>query len=61
MSKIKFEFTVEEANQILASLGDQPYVKVADLIVSIRQQAMEQINAPAAANDGVGAAVATAQ
>lgn len=56
---IKFEFTVDEANQILGALGDQPYAKVADLIVKIRQQAMGQINAPSA-NDGAQAAAAVA-
>ena len=46
---IKFELTIDESNQILGALGDQPYAKVADLIVKIRNQAMAQINAANAA------------
>lgn len=42
---IKFELTIDESNQILGALGDQPYAKVADLIVKIRNQALAQINA----------------
>jgi hypothetical protein len=53
---IKFELTIDESNQILGALGDQPYAKVADLIVKIRNQAMAQINAantaPATAEEG---------
>jgi hypothetical protein len=53
---IKFELTIDESNQILGALGDQPYAKVADLIVKIRNQALAQINAanaaPATAEDG---------
>jgi hypothetical protein len=55
---IKFEFTVDESNQILQSLGDQPYAKVADLINKLRTQAMAQINAAGAANDGAQMAAA---
>lgn len=58
---IKFEFTVEESNQILQSLGDQPYAKVADLINKLRNQAMTQINAandaPNIGGEGIAAAV----
>lgn len=66
MNTIRFEFTVDEANQILQSLGDQPYIKVSDLINKIRSQAMAQINAadaPVPANntpiggEGIAAAV----
>jgi hypothetical protein len=49
---IKFELTIDESNQILGALGDQPYAKVADLIVKIRNQAMAQINAANAAAPG---------
>lgn len=57
---IKFEFTVDESNQILQSLGDQPYAKVADLINKLRTQAMAQINAAGAANDANPAAAVMA-
>ena len=60
--QLKFEFTVDESNQILQSLGDQPYAKVADLINKLRTQAMAQINAAdapvPAANDGSDVAAA---
>lgn len=49
-NKIKFEFTVEEANVILGSLGAQPYQQVASLIENIKQQAATQLQSqPAAA------------
>ena len=61
MNTIRFEFTVDEANQILQSLGDQPYAKVADLINKLRSQAMAQISANDASNaESVAAAVTTA-
>ena len=43
---LKFELTLDESNVILGALGDQPYVKVAELVMKVRNQAMEQINAP---------------
>lgn len=42
MSTIKLEFKVEEVDQILGALGDQPYVKVSELINKIRSQAIPQ-------------------
>jgi hypothetical protein len=42
---LKFELTLDESNVILGALGDQPYVKVAELVMKIRNQAMAQINA----------------
>ena len=44
MENIKLEVTVTEANTILASLGQQPYLKVADLIQKIQQQGAVQLN-----------------
>lgn len=49
---LKFEFTVEEANVILGSLGTQQYQQVAGVIEKIRAQAAPQLKqvepAPAA-------------
>jgi hypothetical protein len=45
MSTIKLEFKVEEIDTILGALGDQPYVKVAELIGNIRSQAIPQVQA----------------
>lgn len=42
MSTIKLEFKVEEVDAILGALGEQPYVKVAELIGNIRTQAIPQ-------------------
>ncbi len=43
MENIALELTVEEANTILAALGQQPYIKVADLIQKIQSQAASQL------------------
>lgn len=43
MEKLKIEITVEEANIVLAALGQQPYVKVADLIQKIQRQGADQL------------------
>jgi hypothetical protein len=40
---IQLELTIDEANSILAGLGEQPYVKVADLIHKIKDQASAQL------------------
>lgn len=40
-----FELTLDESNVILGALGDQPYVKVAELVNKLRTQAMTQIEA----------------
>lgn len=42
MSKITLEFNVDEVDLILGALGDQPYVRVAEVIGSIRSQAIPQ-------------------
>jgi hypothetical protein len=39
---IKLKLKIEEIDAILTALGDQPYVKVAELVVKIRQQALPQ-------------------
>lgn len=44
--KIKFEFTLNEANTILAALGKAPYEAVAGLVDNIRAQAAPQIEPP---------------
>jgi len=40
---IKFEFTLDEANAILASLGKHPFEQIAALINKIQAQAMPQL------------------
>ncbi|WP_299313503.1 hypothetical protein [uncultured Aquimarina sp.] len=40
---IQLELTITEANVILAGLGQQPYIKVADLIQKIQQQGASQL------------------
>jgi hypothetical protein len=43
MSKaINLEFSVEEVDAILSALGNEPFIKVADLINKIRAQALPQ-------------------
>lgn len=39
----KFEFTVDQVNLILASLGRMPYEAVAPMIAEVQKQAQEQI------------------
>lgn len=43
MKEINFLLTLEEANQILAALGQGPYLQVYRLIEKIQQQAQEQL------------------
>lgn len=43
MENLKFNLTLEESNLILKALGDMPYVQVASLIQTIRQQAESQL------------------
>ncbi len=43
MNPIQLQLTIEEVNQILAALGDQPYAKVYQLIQKIHQQAQAQV------------------
>jgi len=46
---MKFEFTIEEINTILAALGRLPYEQVFQLVETIRQQAAPQVMAAQAA------------
>lgn len=43
--KVTLEFTIDEANYILAALGARPFAEVADLISRIKAQAEEQLKA----------------
>lgn len=43
MKVITLKLSVEEANQILDALGQQPFVKVHQLIAKIQQQAESQL------------------
>ena len=40
--KIELKFKPEEVDVILGALGDQPFIKVAELINKIRTQAVPQ-------------------
>lgn len=42
---IKFEFTLEQTNLIMASLGRMPYESVAQMIAEIQKQAQSQLPA----------------
>ena len=44
---ISLRLTLEEINQVLSALGDQPYVKVFQLIQKIQQQASGQMETQA--------------
>jgi|GEM_PF-3547378 len=44
MKEIQIAVTLEEANTILAALGQQPYLKVANLIQKIQRQGEAQVN-----------------
>lgn len=55
MKEIELNVTVDEANLILESLGEQPFVKVFDLVAKLQQQARSQLgrdDAPALASTG---------
>ena len=43
MNQIQLTFTVDEVNQILEALGQQPYIAVSQLIGKIQQQASSQL------------------
>ena len=43
MKEITIKLTVEEANQVLVALADQPYRAVNQLIANIHQQANQQM------------------
>lgn len=40
---MKFEFTLEQINVVMASLGRMPYEQVFQLVENIRQQAAPQL------------------
>ncbi|WP_282080070.1 hypothetical protein [Aquimarina algiphila] len=42
-NNIQLELTVSETNTVLAGLGQQPYIKVAELIEKIQQQGASQL------------------
>ena len=48
---MKFEFTIEELNTIMASLGRMPYESVFQLVENIRKQAAPQIQQQATDTD----------
>lgn len=54
MENITLSLSIEEVNNILALLGNQPYVQVFGLVQKIQQQASTQLSAPV----GNGQAVA---
>lgn len=43
MKTIQLNLTIEQVNQILEALGNEPFVKVHDLIATIQQQASVQL------------------
>ena len=43
---IKLEFSIDEVNQIMAALGNMPYVQVVALVDKIKSQAVPQLPAP---------------
>jgi hypothetical protein len=49
MNTLKFEFTIDEANLVLAALSKAPYEQVAGLIAKVREQAAPQVQPPQAA------------
>lgn len=42
MNQIQLNLTADQIDTILGALGDQPYVKVSELINAIREQAIPQ-------------------
>ncbi len=44
MKTIQFEFALDDANLILAALGQLPFARVYALIANIQEQAREQLN-----------------
>lgn len=46
MKDIQFQFSTEEVNLILESLGNQPFIRVYGLIAKIQEQANRQIPQP---------------
>ncbi len=45
MEEVTLQLTLDEANKILAALGNLPYLKVADLIGKVREQGSAQLSA----------------
>lgn len=43
MNEIKLTITIDEANLVLEALGNQPFVKVFELIGKIQKQAGQQL------------------
>ncbi len=43
METITLELTIDETNTILTGLGQQPYIKVADLVHKIQEQGASQL------------------
>ncbi len=50
MEMITLELTIDETNAILAGLGQQPYIKVVDLVQKIQQQGASQLKAATSEN-----------
>lgn len=48
---INLQLTLEEVNAVLEALGAQPYTKAVDLITSIREQAIPQVEQPKPTTD----------
>ncbi len=44
MEPIELKLSLDEVNQILEALGQQPFIKVHQVIAKIQQQATEQLN-----------------
>jgi hypothetical protein len=42
-TQVTFTLTIEQANLVLASLGQRPYAEVADLINSLKADAQKQL------------------
>jgi hypothetical protein len=40
---LKFEFTIEQTNMVLAALGRMPYETVAPMIMEVQKQAQAQL------------------
>jgi hypothetical protein len=49
MSTIRLDLSIEDTNLILKALGEQPYVKVYELIARIQSQAAPQVQSPTSA------------
>jgi len=48
---IKLQVTLDQANLILEALGEQPFIKVFELIKSIQTQAKQQLDAASPASE----------